>query len=136
LEVHLLTASNAYSIVLLALCCWREARGSSSAAWQAVIWTILNRAAVAAWWNGNRANDIPAVILQPEQFSSFDQGDPNSTKFPSSTDPVFPEILILAANPGSDPTNGATHYYSGDVAPAWAASMTKTCDILDLHFYR
>jgi spore germination cell wall hydrolase CwlJ-like protein len=128
----MLTSSNAYATVLTALCCWREARGEPSEAWQAVIWTILNRAAKPGWWG----QDVVSVILCPEQFSSFDQGDPNATKFPSSTDPVFPEILILAANPGTDPTDGATNYFSGDVVPDWAATMTPTVSLGALHFYR
>lgn len=128
--------SNAYASVLMALCAWREARGEPQAGQVGVIWVIRNRSLKSAWWNGNRMNDIPAVILQPEQFSSFNPGDPNATKFPSSTDTVFPQIMNLVANPGADPTIGATSYYSGDVMPGWAESMTLTVKIGALSFYR
>jgi N-acetylmuramoyl-L-alanine amidase len=128
----LLTQSNAYATVLTALCAWREARGETLLAQQGVIWVILNRAAKPGWWG----KDPISVILAPEQFSSFDENDPNSVKFPSAADGIFPDILNLAVNPGTDPTGGATSYYSGDVVPYWASTMTHTVDIADLHFYR
>jgi N-acetylmuramoyl-L-alanine amidase len=126
-----------YSIVLLAICTWREAQNQLPVAWLGVIWSILNRAAVAAWWNGHKADDIPAVILMPYQFSSFNSADSNATKLPKLTDPVFFKILAMAQGPGPDPTGGATHYYSTDIAaPAWAAEMTFTIQLGAFRFYK
>ncbi len=129
-----ITTSDAYERVLLALCCWREARGESIQAQRGVIWTILNRAAKPSWWG----KDIVSVILAPSQFSSFNKSDPNSLLFPSNVDVVFREIVLLAADPGDDPTGGATSYNSlpMDNQPSWAAEMTKTCDIGAFHFYK
>jgi N-acetylmuramoyl-L-alanine amidase len=128
--------SNAYSLVLQALCVWREARGESPDAQRAVLWSILNRAATSSWWNGNKAFDTTAVILFPLQYSSFNKGDANATKFPRSDDLVFQDILIMTIAPGPDMTNHATHYYSGDVVPSWAAEMTFTTQIGAFKFYK
>lgn len=129
-----ITTSDAYERVLLALCCWREARGESIQAQRGVIWVILNRADKPSWWG----KDIVSVVLQPSQFSSFNKGDPNALLFPQSSDIVFREIVLLAADPGLDPTFGATHYNSlpDDNQPSWAAEMTKTADIGAFHFYK
>lgn len=130
----MITTANAYERVLLALCIWREARGESVEAQRGVAWVILNRAAKPSWWG----KDIVSVVLAPSQFSSFNKGDPNSLLFPSSADPVFREIVLLAADPGDDPTSGATSYNSLplDHQPDWAAGMVKTCDIGAFHFFK
>jgi hypothetical protein len=131
-----LTVANLDAIYLQALCCWREARGEAPETQRAQIWSVLNRCAVAAWWNHNIANDPVEVILMPEQYSAFNVGDPNATKFPHSSDAVFKEIKLLVLSPGDDPTGGATHYYSGDVVPDWAAAMQHTVDIGNLRFFK
>jgi len=131
-----INATNAYSNVLLAVCVWREADDQPVEAQIGVMWSIFNRAAVAAWWNEEKAFNIPAVILFPKQYSSFNPGNPNASRWPKSTDSIFKEILLLTISPGSDPTKGATHYYSGDVVPDWAPKMEHTCDIGALHFFK
>lgn len=126
------TLQNVYATFLLALVAWREARGEPVEAQLGVIWSVENRVARGGWWGTNEVT----VILFPKQYSSFDVGDPNATKFPTANDPVFSNMLVMAQAPGSDPTNGATHYYSGDVVPYWASSMTHTIDLGALHFYK
>ncbi len=102
-----------------------------------MLWSILNRAARAMWWNGNKAFDTTAVILFPEQYSSFNKGDPNATKFPTSTDLVFQNILVMTIAPGADPTDRATSYYSVDIAPPyWVPSKVFTVQIDAIRFYR
>ena len=134
-----LNAQTLYAIFLTALCCWREARNQTAKARLGVIWTINNRAAVSSWWNNHSVYDPVAVILQPKQYSSFNEGDPNATKFPASTDSVFQDIKLMAISPGQDPTGGATHYIDRslwDNPPEWASQMTHTCDIDSLRFFK
>src|SRR5271154_1683366 len=95
-----LTTQTLDAVYLTALCCWREARGETTDAQRGEIWSILNRAAVRAWWNHNVAGDPVAVVLMPMQYSSFNAGDPNAAKFPASTDKVFAEIKLLVLSPG------------------------------------
>jgi hypothetical protein len=133
------TTDNAYQLILIAIATWREARSEPIEAQRGVIWSILNRAAVAAWWNHHIPNDPLEVILMPYQYSSFNHGDPNSAKFPHSTDSVFKEIKLLVLSPGDDPTGGATHYFDqslDDNPPSWAAEMEHTVDIGALRFYK
>jgi hypothetical protein len=131
-----INALNAYANVLLALCVWREADDQTIDAQIGVLWSILNRAATPEWWNGNKAFDIPAVILFPNEYDSFSPGNPDAQRYPKSDNPIFKEILILTAAPGKDPTNGATNYYSGYVVPAWAGQMEHCCDIDQMHFFK
>lgn len=126
-----------YADILTALAIWREARNQPLAAQQGVWWVIHNRTLLPAWWNGNHANDPVAVILMPYQFSSFNSGDPNATKLPSSTDAVFESILGWVTTPNTDPTNGANSYYSTDIAaPSWAAEAEFTVQLGELKFYK
>jgi len=119
--------------LLPVLAVWREAEGEPLEAQRAVVWTIQNRAALGGWFG----KDAVSVILKPYQFSSFNSGDPNALKFPSSDDPIFKEIILLVLTPGpDDPTDGSTHYYSGDVVPSWAAEMKFATAIGGFKFYK
>jgi N-acetylmuramoyl-L-alanine amidase len=129
------TQINLYPTFMLALCSWREARGESSDAQLGVIHTILNRAAKPSWWG----RDVVSVVLKPEQFSSFNVGDPNATKFPVATDAIWQDILGMAIAPGPDNTAGATHYFDDsmkDDPPSWAREMTPTVKLGALNFYK
>ena len=91
------------------------------------------------WWNGGIANDTTHVILFPEQYSSFNVGDPNATKFPKMPVDVaiFQNILIMTIAPGDDPTSGATSYYSVDIdPPRWVPSKVFCCQIDAMRFYK
>lgn len=126
-----------YPLFLKALCAWREADNQSLDARRGVIWSINNRAAVPAWWNNHVAFDETRVILMPEQYSSFNRNDPNSTRWPVNGSPIWEETKLAAIMPGADNTSGATHYYSVDIPePSWAAEMTFTVQIGALKFYR
>ena len=132
-----------YSVVLLALCIWREAQGESTETRTGVAWTIRNRVNSPGWWG----HSWVGVILMPYQFSSFNSKDPNATKLPGATDPAFPDCLDIATKvwPQTpllpDPTNGATSYFDKSLdadPPKWATdgSNTKTVDLGALHFYK
>jgi Cell Wall Hydrolase len=139
-----------YEQWLAALCLWREARGSSLQALTG-IWNVLL----------NRVNDpghrwsrtLPGVIMQPEQFSSFNKSDPNSVKFPMPPQPGNPTSpdwrawldcqTVVEVAIEADPTHGATNYVSvdknGDIpegAKAWATEDKFTVAIGAFRFYK
>jgi N-acetylmuramoyl-L-alanine amidase len=130
-----------YEIALLALCIWREARGESVAAKEAVAWAIRNRVLHPTWWGV----DWITVILKPAQFSSFNANDPNAVKWPQMVDNTWLSSLVIAQavhdGKGVDPTGGATHYFDDslkDHPPAWAqdGSMELVTKIGSLNFWR
>jgi hypothetical protein len=106
-----------------ALCLWREARGEPLDAKRAVWHVILNRLADKRW-----PDDIPGVILQRKQFSSFNANDPNVSKFPAIGDTSFQECIDVVTNPLTDPTEGANHYESCSEMdkPSWTKGVLYT----------
>jgi len=129
-----------YEDWLLALCLWREARGSSPDSLTAIKHVILNRAndPQKRW-----PSAIPSVILQHYQFSSFNAGDPNSTKFPlpngSSDWTAFLSCVSVATQPSIDPTSGANCYESlspDQTKPAWAQADKITYTSGPFRFYK
>lgn len=138
-----------YEQFMLSLCLWREARGQSSACMAGIAAVIHNRSAdPKRRWRTN----VVAVILQPFQFSSFNAGDPNSTRFP--TPPVqggsvgvntpdwnaWIQACDVATTPlTADPTHGATNYESlppDAPKPAWADEENLTTTIGPFRFYK
>lgn len=126
---------------MLALLLWREARNQSDGAIAAVACSVRNRVARPSWWG----HDWVSVILAGKQYSSFNQSDPNATKFPPSADNVFPRCLQIAQAVHSgelaDTVSGAQSYFDKSMdanPPGWATdgSMTHVCDVGDFHFYR
>jgi N-acetylmuramoyl-L-alanine amidase len=131
-----MSPTDAYRFALLVLCIWREARGESLSAKMGVAWSIRNRVQKPSWWG----NSWDTVILCDKQYSSFNADDPNATKIPKMTDPSYPDCSLAAVSAynglGADPTQGATNYYSGEVAPSWAAEMSFTITIGAFRFYK
>lgn len=130
---------NPYDLILLAICLWREARGEMYETKVAVACTIRNRVNNPRWW-GHSWN---GVVLLPYQYSSFNHGDPNATKWPVPTDPAWVDSLAIATgmldNSIADTTQGATSYFDDSMAqnpPEWAATMTKTMTSGRINFYR
>ena len=143
-----------YDLSLLSLCVWREARGEIVDGKRGVAWSIRNRVMHPSWWG----TDWISVILKPKQYSSFNVGDPNATKFPQANDTAWlaslqaameaygaggdaEQALELLKTGNSDPSRGATHYFDKSLdsnPPFWATdgTMFKTADIGNLHFYR
>lgn len=125
-------------IMMLRLCVWREARGSSAAAKAGVLSVIRNRVADPRW-----PNTATGVILQPLQFSSFNKSDPNAVLLP---DPRHPQdwaawletCQVVDAPLTADPTMGATNYESCDPAdlPHWADASKMTVQIGPFRFYK
>lgn len=102
-----------YPRFLMALCVWREARSESIAAMRGVVHVILNRVRDPDFrWRG----DVVKVILQPQQFSSFNRDDPNASKFPIpglSGGLAWQDSCRAVEQPGDDSTGGANMYHSG-----------------------
>lgn len=125
---------------LLALCCWREARGESLDAKIAQCWSVKNRVEHPAWWG----HDWQSVILKPWQFSSFNANDPNAEKWPEDEDPAWGECVQAAEavflGRVTDPTNGATHYYDTSIGfpKAWGSESEweNTLDIGHFRFWK
>ena len=128
---------DAWEIVLLALCLWREARNQNGPAITAVACSIRNRVQKPGWWG----HDWVSVILCGQQYSSFNRDDPNATLLPSSTDSVFPVCLEIAESvwngSQADTVNGAESYYDLSIPePEWAKEMTFTVRVEDFKFFK
>jgi spore germination cell wall hydrolase CwlJ-like protein len=113
--------------VLLAMCLWGEARGSSILGMAAVASVILNRMK-------KRGKSAAEIILAPKQFSSFNADDPNSKKlaFPLAHDTAGAwercyTVAHLSVNGAlMDTTGGADHYYAAVMPkpPYWATETS------------
>jgi N-acetylmuramoyl-L-alanine amidase len=131
-----------YDQWLACLCLWREARGSSLPALTAIWWVLQNRLASPKF-----PKSLPAIILQHNQFSSFNANDPNAVKFPvppsNAESPsdwnAFRDCQTVVQNTlGADPTDGALFYESLPEAPTtgWWATLTMTVQIGPFRFYK
>jgi hypothetical protein len=99
-------------IFFAALTCWREARGETHTTKGCVLSVIRNRVK-ARWIHDTTYQD---VCVHPHQFSGLTQpGDPNLSKFPSSTEGAWLDCLDLAQQVVNDTypddTNGAVFYH-------------------------
>lgn len=127
-----------YEVSLLALTIWREASSEPINAKMAVAWSIRNRVSHPSWYGGTWAE----VLTKRLQYSSMTAGgDPNLIRWPLASDLSWTDSMTVAtsihdAPPMMDPTNGATHYYSGDTKPSWASEMTHTLDSASFHFFK
>lgn len=130
--------SQDYDNFMAALCIFREARGSSIPAMNCIYHVLRNRANDP---HNRWPKFLADVIIQPNQFSSFDHDDPNSGTFPNRLHPAdwnaFLNVITVVGNElGTDPTNRATNYYSGNNAPYWAKDMTLTLELPGFKFYK
>lgn len=120
---------------VVALTIWGEARGEGLAGMAAVASVIRNRAVHprVRWW-GTGFRD---VCLKPEQFSVWNENDPNrrllisigqGSPLPSAMVPTWIAAQMLATEVMDgrfpDITGGADHYHSLDVAPPWSKGRT------------
>ena len=62
------------------------------------------------------------VITQHLQFSAFNMNDPNVVKYPSETDPAWPNCVDAAdvVLNSIEPLTNANHYHAKDIWPKWA----------------
>ena len=125
---------------ILALCCWREARGEVEDGKRGVAHVIANRVKLGGW----QGRDWHSVVLKPWQFSSFNLSDPNNTKWPSDDDPSWTECLSISSGVlmgmDDDLTGGATYYYDTSIGwpKAWGneAEYENTLNVGRLKFWK
>lgn len=120
-------------IDVLARTLWGEARGEGYDGQVAVAWAVRNRVddgKATSWWGEGYAG----VCQKPYQFSCWNKNDPNYA-YLSGLKPIpaaqyaqaRKAALAVITGEVSDPTKGATHYYSDLIkAPAWSVNATKT----------
>ena len=125
---------------LMALCCYREARGEPQDGKLGVCHVIQNRANKPGWWG----TDVKSVILKRFQFSSFNTEDPNVDIWPMDNNPAWTQCLSAASAVlmGDDPdlTHGAVYYHDSSISfpKAWGKeeNYVKTLVVGKLSFYR
>lgn len=116
-----------------------EARGEGWQGQLAVGWVIRNRAKIGGWFGSS----IYQVCHKPLQFSCWNDSDPNRSLIAGiklETDRYFREAFaaasVILTDARHDLTNGATHYHSRAVAPAWSKELSKVAEVGDHFFYR
>jgi len=125
---------------LIALCCYREARGEPLDGKRGVCHVIRNRVNQPSWWGG----DWKSVILKPWQFSSFNVNDPNNSLWPPDDSPSWTDCLSAAsgvyAGVDDDLTGGATFYHDTSMGwpKAWGSETeyVNTLNVGRLKFYK
>lgn len=125
-----------YDEWMMALCIWREARGEILSGKIAVGEVIRNRMRARGRWRST----IVGVITQPKQFSAFNAGDPNATKFPKPTEQAWlgscASAGLVMQDASVDIADGANHYHTKAVSPYWARDKTPVIEIGNHVFYR
>ena len=128
-------------IMLLALMGWGEARGEPEEGKYAVAWVARNR----VYARRNYGKTWEKVLLRKKAFSCFNDTDINRDKLENmlftpglwkSMQPHFVVAFNVYFGMGTDPTNGATHYFNKRLAPKWASDMIKTVVIGEHVFYK
>jgi spore germination cell wall hydrolase CwlJ-like protein len=136
-ELNMLPEPYASNVTrLLALCIWREARGESIEAKHGVASVIRNRCAIAPAEGFSKT--IEGNIFKPYAFSSFNPGDPNSTKFPLPNDSSWLDSLHVAQSNEPDTTCGAVWYFSRPLTapPKQWGKVEHSATIGGFQFYR
>lgn len=119
---------------------WGEARGEGSTGMRAVGHVIMNRVKAGSWYGLTPKE----VVLKKNQFSCWNENDPNRAKLLAVTtaDSNYALALSLAkaiyAGTMPDITNGATNYLalgSLSTVPSWASKMTQVAEIGNHTFY-
>jgi spore germination cell wall hydrolase CwlJ-like protein len=116
-----------------------EARGEPFEGKIAVGHVILNRVE-----EGGKDHSIGAACLRREQFSCWNEGDPNRYWILNTgiDNPHMLSCLHAAIEAieekakGEDLTHGATHYHTRQVHPYWAEGVTPLFEIGNHIFYR
>jgi N-acetylmuramoyl-L-alanine amidase len=127
------------AIDTLARTLWGEARGEPRLGKEAVAAVVLNRLRRNA--PGRFGATVEEVCRKPQQFSCWNQNDPNRAQLErvDRSNVAFAECLAIAeqAVDGrlSDPTIGADHYHTKAVSPSWSRGKTPCRTIGRHHFF-
>jgi N-acetylmuramoyl-L-alanine amidase len=134
-----LSPSQKKDIDLIARTVFGEARGEKSfKSLQAIAHVILNRVKGQNW-----PNSVQAVIFQKNQFSCWNQTDPNyyltqSVTFNNADFRQAYQATLVAIMSKTDITHGANHYHARWVDPTWAhkKNMIRVAEIRQHIFYK
>ena len=127
---------------LLALLIYGEARGEPYEGRVAVAQVAANRAKRPKWRWGEvglswRSN-LKRVILQPNQFSCFNDGDRSLETLPDADNEVWRECKAIALGVMlellPDYSHEANHHHAEGVMPSWAGGETPVAHI-GAHFF-
>jgi spore germination cell wall hydrolase CwlJ-like protein len=110
------------AVICLALNIYHEARGESLTGQLAVAQVTLNRSQNPAY-----PDEICEVVYQDHQFSWTSQEPPEKELASLALAIWIARETLEGSLP--DPTDGATHFYSGTKTPHWAPSMEVTTRI-------
>ena len=132
-------------IDVMACTLWGEARSEGVKGMESVAHVILNRVSHAKskggnfWWG----HDVVTVCQRPYQFSCWNPGDLNRQKLMAvdKNDIHFASALRIARRAvygqlGDDPTLGADHYHTVNVAPFWSKGETPLVQIGSHVFFK
>lgn len=121
---------------VLARTIFGEARGECSDGKKAVGLVILNRYKSNKWFS---ASSIAEVCLKPLQFSCWNSNDPNSSRIRNANEKELSAYFTLAEDlikgKFADITNGATHYHTKAVKPAWSRGKAPCAEIGEHLFF-
>jgi len=130
---------------LLCLAVWREASNQMWLGWICVAHVIRNRVLKNSREFGG--NTYHSVITKPYAFSSFNEHDPNCTRWPHEDEPAWQEVKgacfeVYNGLGISDPTNGALFYWShplteaphawGNVEETYRSGMLHFCKPIEV----
>lgn len=106
---------------LLAWLAWGEAEGEGPVGQLAVMHTVLNRVAKARWWG----QDVRSVILTPHQYDGLKRIPPDVVlNYLDCFTLVIAQLALASLT--VDPTFGATHFHTVDMADPWGLPETVT----------
>lgn len=124
-------------IDIVARTAYGEARGEGSEGLYAVCCVIRNRVRDPGWWG----NTWSSVCLKRAQFSCWNPGDPNRAVIEQVNESehrfrMARKVAQRVIDGSPDITDGATHYHTRDVAPAWSQGRRPTMTIGAHLFYK
>jgi len=134
------TAQQSAELGLLTILVGREARNQAFDAMLGVAWSVRNRVMKPRYWG----TDWCSVMAHKDAYTSLSvAGDPNLIVYPDLGQKAWQIVLQAAelaySGTAQDPVDGATHYFSTDIAPpkfALAADSIFVRQIDRMRFFK
>lgn len=135
-----LTLREQSPLTLLAMCCWGEARSEGNFGMLLVGCVVRNRVLLSPRYGRGWVG----VLTRPQQFSCFNEGDPNATQMWSPLHYESADVWDSACAAAFDVyeqrcpdlTGGSTHYCTRELRPYWTGAMTPTITYRRHQFWR
>ena len=102
-----------------------EARGESEEGRKAVAWTVVNR-------HKKSGKTVQEEATKKSQFCCY-SGEMKETKARDECQKIADDAIN---NRSTDPTGGATFFYSGNNVPSWAKGQTPCKEIGGHKFFK